>query len=313
MNKTFALFVCVLCLVTSASIAQAQAARGGASQYPRNDRIDASIPRNLPAPVQIRGDVRPGHILARGRNVDLNRDRVLADDECEFNYGFSVALWSGRREVTVRHLPGCTAVIEEIRDINAVEVQDRVAALKRSDPPTTPRTVLGRLWDAIFPTASAQTWINKVVYGDIYTYGYAGAGADGLTAQQGWLYFRYSGSSAIMNSANGWFCVDGRNPQGQSWCQPPLGIPPMGPYHTAWWGQNPWIIQRSWGPSPTVVAEEQTEFFWDPQSCPLCPEFRHQLHNRRIAYAQGWGECPRWVTGSIPNSYYTSACQVTTY
>lgn len=285
----------VLCLAMSPALGEAQAL-SGEHQFPRDDRENRAIQRERPAPVQIHRRVLPGSVIARGTMIDRNRDGVVAPEECQFNYGFEIRLYSGSRTIGIRYEPDCTAVLEDVVDVDVIEPEDRLA-LRDPTSPGRVRSLFGRLMDALFPTVHAQAYINKGVYEHIYTYGGGGPSWDGLTAQQGWLEFRYNGSHANFNSALGYFCVDGRDAYGNSYCRPPMGIPPMNPAWTGWYGYNPHIVARCYGPSNRVCSHEHTSFFWDWGP----PEFNHTLENVRYGYWNGTVACSTWVTGNPPS------------
>lgn len=77
-------------------------------------------------------------------------------------------------------------------------------------------------------------------------------GIDGLTAQQGWMDYRWTPTAAMIEAAWGWFCTAGISywlggiPQSN--CQNPMEVAgaPMFQVNTGWVGYNPWILCRNW-------------------------------------------------------------------
>ena len=165
---------CVLALVLIATpTAQQlpdQITQGGANQpTPQGFRT-----RDLPMPIKITRELRPGDIIARG-----NRVRRGGVEDCDFDFGVSIELQEGRRRVSIQRGPNCTAVLTAIEDENVVELQAKAKV---------PMNPLARLWDAFFPSLHAQYWqclgrCRQQVYSHIYMWGGGGYLYDGLTAQ----------------------------------------------------------------------------------------------------------------------------------
>jgi hypothetical protein len=256
-----------------------------------------------------------GRVLARGKRVERNRDGIV-QPECEFNYSFETELFSGNREVTIQHTPDCRAVLEKIEDMNAVEPQEGLIAGVSPGAFGSASRVVGKLWEALFPTVLAQTWNYRTLYHHIYTCGVACHGSvDGLTALQGWLDYRYNGSTVVNEGAAGWMCVAGQHPSypNRSNCQPPMEVAysPMAPVNTGWWGYNFWITGRIWGPGGIVLGQDQSSYYWLPLRVQPGPRFyEHTLYNQRTARANGVASCGSSVTGSFVNGPVRSLCVV---
>jgi hypothetical protein len=279
----------------------------GQNRFPRTDAESRSVRTNLPRPVRITRRHLPGDVLTRGRAMMRNRGGRATQD-CEFDFGVEVSLYSGSREYTIETRPDCSVVLQNLNDNDVVEPEDRIVAAQTPGAFGRIRDVAGRLWDALFPTAFAQSYALKTIYHHIYTCGIACAGGiDGLTAQQGWLYYRHNGISAQMDGAWGWFCTSGMNGS-YSWCQPPMEVPgaPMNQINTGWAGYNSWIMYRYWGPGTNVSAGDQTMFDWRPIGFP--PTFIHTLYNERKANQYGVASCISYYSGYIVNGPVIGNC-----
>ncbi len=307
---------CVLSVVVTFSMmvtfAEAQApSQNGANVYPQNDAQSKTIRQTFPRPANITKRMLRGDVIARGSKVRRNRGQGVTT-ECDYDFGVRVELMSGRREYTLQpNESDCTVTLADLQDTNVVEPTTPIASTA-----PTPRGLIARFFQALFPTLEAQSWQLKQVYHHIYSCGVACAGgADGLTAQQGWLNFRHntSGGVAEMQSASGWFCTAGTGyPIGTSLCQPPMNISnaPMVPVNTGWVGQNFWITGRLWGgypPAAIVFASDQVSFFH--QSFPGV--WDHTLYVKRWGYWDGRGVCDSYHTGSVVNGPVKGLCVVT--
>jgi hypothetical protein len=308
--KSSNLYTLVVAFASLASVASAQS-QGGEARYPRNDAESREISGSRPAAIKITGRSAPGDVLSRG----TMRSRVVGsrvEQECEFNYSFDVPLLFGSREVTIQHQKDCTAVLESVTDIDVVEAPDAVAVAAVA--PSGMRSIAqlaSKLWETIFPTVSAQSYTLRTLYHHIYTCGIACAGgADGLTALQGWIDYRYNGFDARMDGALSWFCTSGTNGAGQSNCQPPLhqiGVP-MFPVNVGWLGYAI-IVGRAWGPANLVMSDEYGRFFLAPAGNPIA--FDHTMRQQRIAFSNGSVNCSSTITGSYVQGPVRSACVVT--
>lgn len=225
--------------------------------------------------------------------------------DCQYDYTIGTDITEGQRNFTILHLPDCTVVLEELRDLGVVEPGEFNVAQVSPGIFAPMRHVVGKLMDALFPTAFAQTWVYKTAYHDIWTCG-AICPPDGLTAQQGWIDYRYILNSEIrLDSALGWFCTAGlqyRDDQWKSFCLEPMDIPgsPMQQYDTGWRGYNPFIVERYWGTpnSSFVKSYEKTNFFWCPENNP-CPQYEHILYNQRTAWPSGNYNCSSTTSGTF--------------
>lgn len=283
------------------------------------NRSGGAVPfagRNLPAegtakapalalPVQFHRGLRAGDVIARGNRVDANRDGVAEQDECEFNFGVKISLMSGSRTVTVGRGPDCTAVLEDVQDVNVVEPGDVAkpegVARREGGYVRTVQQLAGRWWNAVFPTVEAQTlWTKKVAYGHVYTYGGGGPVLDGLTAQQGWLVWEYNLQQAKLDIWNTWgyYCM-----AGTPGCQPPLTIPPMFPYNLGWTPTAASYQDVYAGPGSVVTRLDWSSYKFTGDT------FQHGLYERRNGRYNGVGECIGWVVGSYPVSW-TTTCDV---
>jgi hypothetical protein len=214
--------------------------------------------------------------------------------------------------VILWHRADCTVVVDDIVDTSVVEVPENVAAARTLFGSIA--KVSGWLWEALFPIAHAQSYASRRMYHHIHTCGAACAGGiDGLTAQQGWMDYRYNTLNARMDGAWGWACTAGTKTPGVSWCQPPMEIAaaPMAPVNTGWAATNFWIVERVWGPASQVRAADQSDFFWAPWPATQPRSYQHRLSSLRFANYNGTAGCSSGITGSWVNGPIRSSCIVT--
>lgn len=242
--------------------------------------------RPLRTGIQIRDDMKPGEVLARGNRVDLNRDGVIQDNECYFDYGITLQFG---QSVDTRVGPGCTVLLDKVTQVAA-------RILSPSDAPSLVRRLFDRLRDAVLPTAYAQSYPYRAgIYGHLYMWGGGGKDWDGLTAQQGWYEYEWNQSQARSLHAGGWYCDCGNvhPPQG---CLPLLGIPPMNGKNAGW--QPLQMGWKDWFPGPGTYTGrlDWSEFWFNPG------HWRHTLFVRRVGRpnwnSTPYGECPMWLEGS---------------
>jgi len=262
--------------------------QGGANQYPENDNQARGIRTNLPPLIAVNSRSLRGTTIARGRKVN---------DVCNYDFGVRIRLFGGRRDVVLRpNETTCEMILDHVQDTNVIE---------QASIPSSPRGLLGRLMQTLFPKLEAQSPTLRTLYSHIYTCGVACAGgADGLTAQQGWLNFRFVYSyNAQMDSAVGWFCTSGSDNGTTSRCMPgsPLGTwgSPMNPVNTGWWGYNFYNTGKVWGPGESVMSSWQTSFFWAPWPATYPRYFEHTLYMRQTATRYGDGYCDLYTSGSF--------------
>jgi hypothetical protein len=300
-----------LLVVATATLTEAQT-QSGQNQYPQNDQQSRTIRTNFPQAVKITRNTGRGDVLARGRKVTRARGGRVST-ECDYDFGITVELAAGKREFTLQPRESdCSVVLDDLRDENVTEGNVQAKA-----SPTRPNPI-ARFFEALFPTLSAQSYTLRQVYHHIYTCGIACAGGvDGLTAQQGWLNYRYNGVNAQMDSGTGgWSCVAGSTyglPNvGVSNCQPPLQVPgvPMFPVNTGWWTYNFWATCRNWGPGPSVSQCNQASYFWVLPGNTIPRLWEHTLYITQTAYSNGNGACTSYVTGSYVNGPWQGACQI---
>lgn len=185
--------------------------------------------------------------------------------------------------------------IGDIEDRDVVEVDDPVV---RQRVPL--RNPFARLWEAFMPVVHAAQWgaWKRTVYGHVYQYGLAGGSlTDGLTAQQGWLTWRYNYSQATMYpyETYEWTCTAGRDYYGNPNCRAPyLQIPPMFPYNLGWWAYNFYIGNQFAGPGTVIHRTDYSSYFFNNYNT-----LNHTFQNQRIAYANGHGTCLFAYSGSI--------------
>lgn len=115
----------------------------------------------------------------------------------------------------IERTPDCTVVLQNVVDVDAVEpdaAAEPAAGGRQFGFLPAALRLFGQWWNALSPTLSAQLYLSKGVYGHIYQYGGGGPNYDGLTAQQGWLHWKYNTTEAIMLNASGWYCQAGYYP-----------------------------------------------------------------------------------------------------
>lgn len=302
---------CAVGIMSTSPAAYAQIqwqSTGGMNQYPRNDDEARLARRELPTPVKISGSTLRGDVVARGRRVQRASGRISASD-CEFDFGFEIQLQAGSREVVLQPQPDCTITLESITDKDVVEPAEYAVNAVKPGIFAAVRHVAGKLSEALFPTAFAQTDVLRTLYHHIYTCGVACAGGiDGLTAQQGWLNYRYNYTQAKLDTAYAWFCMAGSS-GGYSYCQFPMEIAgtPMFPVNTGWTGFGG-VMYRTWGPGTQVSAGDYSIYQWIPVGQSVPPAFVHTLYNERKANYNGTVSCVSWISGSIPNGPVRSSC-----
>lgn len=303
------LLACVMLAggVTTA-LAQGQGSRvfyaGPNEAPPQGERM-----RDLPVPILIRRTMNPGDIVARGTRVPWRSGISLPPDaepqgDCQFNFGVRIDLFQGTRSVRIERGPDCTAVIAAIENSNdVIELNDLRARREALDGKQTP---LAKLIRAFFPPLYAQ-WpkYQQSVYGEKRSYGGGTPWLDGLTAEQGFFKFFWSAGQATQitgwGNTYGWACTAGRDVFGASYCQPPLGIPPMFPTNLGWWAYNIFIGTQEYGPSATVHRIDYASFFFSQSQL-----FIHTIFSQRIGYGNGGGTCTLWYTGSVPIGTYNT-------
>ena len=316
----------VMFLLVDGSLAAAQEGSGGPVRYPRTDAERRGSNRERPR-FRAKVDRRTlrGDVIGRGKRTDRNRDGRFSADECEFDFSVGTDIAEGERQMVVVNNPAdCTSKLEEIQDIDVVEPREHQIALVTPGVFHRARKTIGNLWEALFPTVLAQTFLYRQLYHDIMTCGVVcpptGIGpsaGDGLTALQGFMDYRYIPFGRVeMTGALGWYCVDGwrTDPftgQRVSHCQPPMHLPgsPMFPFWTQWYAYNPIILERIWGGS-FARAMDASSFYWLPNGGPLM--FNHQLVNWREAFNTGFSRCDSRALGSFvngPAKFYVS-CRV---
>lgn len=311
MRAMWTVVCCAVSVIVIAPMAHAQVrwqTEGGLNQYPQNDAEARLMHRELPPPVKISRNTLRGDIVARGRRVPRTTDRAEGSD-CAFDFGFEIELRSGSREVVLQPQPDCTVTLESVTDVDVIEPQEHAVASVAPGVFATVRQVAGKLWEALLPTAFAQTDVLMTLYHHIYTCGIAcSGGIDGLTAQQGWLDYRYNLTQAQLDAAYGWFCMAGTS-GGYSYCQSPLEVPyaPMAPVNTGWTGFGG-IMYRHWGPGTQVSAGDYSTYQWVPWGESVPPAFVHTLYNERKANYNGTVSCVSWIAGSIVNGPVRSTC-----
>jgi hypothetical protein len=302
---------CALSVIIVAPAAHAQIhwqTQGGMNQYPQTDDEARLIRRDLPPPVKISRSTLPGDIVARGRHVQRTTGRTAGSD-CAFDFGFEIELQSGSREVVLRPQPDCTVTLESVTDVDVVEPQEHAVASVKPGIFATARHVTGKLWEALFPTAFAQTDVLRTLYHHIYTCGIGcSGGIDGLTAQQGWLNYRYNYTQAKLDTAYAWFCMAG-SAGGYSYCQDPMHVAyaPMAPVNTGWTGYGG-VMYRNWGWGSQVSAGDYSTYQWIPVGQSVPPAYIHTLYNERKANYNGSVSCVSWISGSIVNGPVRSSC-----
>lgn len=257
------------------------------------DYGDAAL-RSLPTPIKIRSNMNLGDVIARGNRVDIDRNGLASDDECQFEFGVEITLMSGSRTAIIERAPDCTVVLKDMVDVDAVEPEIAVEQAARSGQsglfPSAFR-LFSQWWNSLAPTLSAQVYLSKGVYGHIYQYGGGGPYLDGLTAQQGWLHWRYNITEAIMMNASGWYCQAGYNPG----CQNPLTIPPMFVNNLGWYPEAPTGFGEVFGGPGTVVTRlDFSTWRHTPTNA-----FNHTFYVRRNGNRLGAGTCSNYYSGSI--------------
>ena len=65
-----------------------------------------------------------------------------------------------------------------------------------------------------------------------------------------------------------------------------------------WWTTNYFIGPSFLGPGSVINQYHYASFFFSP-SCCFPRSFEHRLHNRRIGYGGGGGNCILWYDGTI--------------
>lgn len=305
MKLRIAVGIC-LSLSVMTQLIQAQQLRGerGATLYPGTDDASRSTRREFAQSIRVNRQTQRGAVIARGLRAPLN-------GECVYNVNIRVEIYSGGRELALSPRPDCSIVLDDIVDNAVVEPEERAAAALAPGAFGQMRNVAGRLWEALFPTALAQSYVLKRLYTHIYTCGVAcSGGIDGLTALQGWTDYRYNGSSISMDAAWEWFCTSGTTSSGMSNCQPPMevGWSPMNPVNTGWWGYNNWITGRVWGPGSSIYGSAETTFKWTPMGVP--PTFIHTLYNQRTVNFAGIATCSTPIVGSWVNGPLRSGCVI---
>jgi hypothetical protein len=316
--------MCVVVGLASAAGAQ-EAGIGGAAAFPRTNQENQAAARargTRPATVTITRSTPPGAVVARGRRAAAAAGRGGgASAPCEYNVGWTIEILEGAREVTVTPRESdCTLVLDSIQDRDVVEPGDR--NLARLEQPG--RGLWGALWQALFPTASAQTlWVERAAYHHIYTCGVACAGGiDGLTALQSFLRYSqttdYPRQVRLSNRTFEWYCIAGLRWTPVGWlsnCQPLLETPgaPMFPGNTGWRVYNPWITGRVWGPTTgNVYASAQAEFDWNISGPNVQPRFYwHRLIVESVGRVYPYGPlCNSILQGSPVNGPIRSVCMV---
>ena len=239
-------------------------------------------PLPLRVGLQIRSDMKPGEVLARGNRVDLNNDGVAQENECYFDYGLDLR---PGQSVDTRVGPGCTIILDS--------VTERAAVLP-TQVPSLARKLFNRFFETVFPSVRAQSYpYQRGVYGHVYMWGLGGKEFDGLTAQQGWYEWEYNYSTARNLHAGGWYCTAGYTypPEG---CLQLLGIPPMNKNNTGWtplqMGWLDWFL----GPGTYTGRLDWSEYWFSSGQ-----QWRHKLYVRRVGQHNGNASCPIWVEGSI--------------
>ena len=325
MRTTLALLVGLSIVFAGKAHAQSRSS-GGANVYPRTDaqnRAAAQAIAARPTEVRITRNSQRGSIVARGRRLTRQGAGAppLDAPQCEYNVAFRVEIVEGSREFTVAPQPDCTMLLEDVQDMNVIEPQE---ALVRGEPQRSLRHVLASLWETFFPRLLAQTlWMQRSVYQHIFTCGAACAGnADGLTAQQSWLYYSQSLSYPYQVQANGmygWYChADAPYWNGYryvTYCQPPLDIPaaPMFPGNTGWRTVAAVIAVREWGPSTSMVrGVDFSEYDWNVAGPQVAPRFLlHRLTTETIGRPQGFSPiCNSYIQGSWVAGPVRSYCVV---
>lgn len=328
MRRGVFLWIPVMLLLAGVSVAAAQEGSGGPVRYPRTDAERRSVNKDRPR-FRAKVDRRTlrGDVIGRGKRTDKNRDGRFSADECEFDFSVGTDIAEGERQMVVVNNPAdCTSKLEEIQDIDVVEPQENQIAMVTPGVFHKAKKAVGNLWEALFPTVIAQTWLSRQLYHDIMTCGVVcpptGIGpsaGDGLTALQGFMDYRFIPFGRVeMTSALGWYCVDGWRidpftGQRVSHCLPPMHLPgsPMFPFWTHWYAYNPIILERIAPGGSFARAMDATSFYWLPNGGPL--KFNHQLVNWREAFNNGFSRCDSRALGSFvngPAKFYVS-CRVT--
>lgn len=285
--KQLFLVTIVACLAaTTDALAQPQPLPLGGVNQESNDpsRAQALLSRT---PLQIRRDMKPGEVLARGNRVDANNDGIQQEGECYFDY--VLAVQPGQTVSTVVG-PGCTVLLHSV-------VEGPTVLLRPEHAPNLARMLFRRFMDAVVPRVHAQSQTRPYtqgVYGHLYHWGFGGKEFDGLTAQQGWIEWEHNAfNSAQMLHAGGWYCTAGYTypPQG---CLQMLGIPPMNKNNTGWTPLQMGWLNPFWGPSYQIGRTDWAEFGFAPNW-----NWRHTLTLQRVGQGNGYGYCPSSVSGSV--------------
>lgn len=286
-----ALYVIAL---TGGLLAQPQVRSTVPAGGPNTQYYDNAALRSLPVPIKIRSDMNRGDVIARGNRVDIDRNGLMSEDECQFDFGVEITLMSGSRTVIIERTPDCTVVLQGVVDVDAVEPEaaaEPAAGGRQLGFLPAALRLFGQWWNALSPTLSAQLYLTKGVYGMVYQYGGGGPSYDGLTAQQGWLHWKYNTTHAIMMNASGWYCQAGPYPG----CQNPLTMPPMFHTNLGWYPQVPTGFGDVYGgPGAVVTRLDFSTWQYTPTGT-----WNHTLYARRNGSAQGAGTCSNWYNGSI--------------
>jgi hypothetical protein len=327
-RSVFLWVLAVMLLLVGGSVAAAQDGSGGVVRQPRTDAERRSGNKERPR-FRAKVDRRSlrGDLLGRGKRTDKNRDGRFSADECEFDFTVGTDIALGERQMVVVNNPtDCTSKLEEIQDVDVVEPDQNHVAMVTPGVFHTTRKAIGNLWEALFPTVLAQTWLYRELYHDIMTCGVicppTGTGpsaGDGVTALQGFMDYQYIPFGRLeMTSALGWWCVDGWRinlvtGERNSWCQPPMHLAgaPMFPFWTHWYAYNPIILERIAPGGSFARATDATSFYWLPNGGPKM--YDHQLVNWREASNNGFSKCDSRVFGSIvsgPMKFFID-CRVT--
>ena len=328
MRRGVLLWIPVMLLLAGVSIAAAQEGSGGPVRQPRTDAERRSASKERPR-FRAKVDRRTlrGDVIGRGTRTDKNRDGRFSADECEFDFSVGTDIALGERQIVVVNNPAdCTSKLEDMQDIDVVEPEENQVAMVTPGVFHRTRKAIGNLWEALFPTVLAQTFLYRELYHDIMTCGVVcpptGIGpsaGDGLTALQGFMDYRFVPFGRLeMTGALGWWCVDGwrTDPftgQRVSHCLPPMHLPgsPMFPFWTHWYAYNPIVLERIAPGGSFARAMDATSFYWLPNGGPLM--FNHQLVNWREAFNNGASNCDSRAFGSFvngPAKFYVR-CRVT--
>jgi hypothetical protein len=199
------------------------------------------------------------------------------------------------RTITVESDSQCTMVVTENSETNTLPRSPAINpipehARSNSAPSLLPKfqnvmlepnnvsLVAGRhvrIATARFRRTVARQFAFGQVENEVFMYGFGGSG-DKLTQKFGILGYEYTGSSVVVNYANGWCYIPGNNGWIINSCTFDLGDS---------------------GPGSLVFRQGSGNYHWDPFY--WVPSYNHTLTDYEEAYDTGAGYCNLYFDGSI--------------